>query len=262
MDGGKFLGWMVLCAALGVACGGSSAEDGSSIDGGAGTAGGDTGGTGGGSGGTGGSTGGAGGSTGGTGGSSGGTGGMASGTGGAGGAAGQGGVGAGGAAGSSGDGGVSGAQADFEALSACQAPSPCAKSFVQVIEGGTLVPPAVQRVDCVLDALAKRTPGLYEHETDHTFTNGAWTQMHLIRIHDDGSVSYAVEDRDRGAVEAVSYSAYGCELKDATYFESCLTLVENIATTFDEQAIKDCTYANGAMDQWFASCMPGPVECG
>ena len=143
----------------------------------------------------------------------------------------------------------------------CDAPRPCAESLAPLAEGGVLYINALREPECILDSLARRVPGIYRHETSHTWSTGSDSYMHLIRVQEDGQVFYAAYRlRATGDDEWFSDS-HRCELRPAAFFEECLGLVEQLEVAPDTEGLKDCLYAERTLDQWFSNCEQAPAIC-
>ncbi|HEU4405435.1 MAG TPA: hypothetical protein VFS43_09115 [Polyangiaceae bacterium] len=164
--------------------------------------------------------------------------------------------------GGGGAGGGNPVSAEFEALKACRAPDPCEKSFAQFIENSMR---NVNQADarCVLRGLRDRTPGLYEHGTDHTFSNGSIGANHLMLVSADGGVRYARDVYGRGF--ETDPPAQRCQLADPSFFASCLTALDapDGATS---DATWSCLFGDGDVLEpsrlnWFTSCVAEAPRC-
>jgi len=132
------------------------------------------------------------------------------------------------------------ANADRETLFACGAPEPCAATATGMIENLYSYPPAAD-FECLFTALAERKPGLYRHQTSHSFSNGSWQVAHTLLVREDGTALYTrVGGGSYGGVpeEPVliegSAAAVRCALKPASYFEGCLAALETTETEYDQ----------------------------
>jgi hypothetical protein len=177
------------------------------------------------------------------------------------GAGGQGGT--AGAAGEAGAGGALAVPGDADALAACATENPCAEAGIQLVESSTYTVRQAE-AGCVLDALARRTPGLYVHETDSTHTGGSTGARHLLLIEPNGGVLYVrtLYENDRvGGVSTTPEGAQRCTLKPAEYFEACRAAID--APRTEEPRSEDpawaCLFGDGDATTpsrlaWFDSC--------
>jgi len=158
---------------------------------------------------------------------------------------------------------------DAERLGACAAPQPCSAASAQLIENSShnIAP----TTNCVLSALAARTPGRYEYVTDSTFGNGAVGAHHTLLVTEAGSVSYArvpYANIFTPGVEAEPPEpdpGQRCGLKPASYFETCAAAVG--ASTGDAALAWECAFGSGDATtpsrlSWFEACVTeSPLRC-
>jgi hypothetical protein len=163
---------------------------------------------------------------------------------------------------------------DFDNLDACTAPKPCLDSLAQLVEGsGHNI--GVERLTCLFAALRDRTPGKYQHVTDHTFSNGAIGARHLLLMTADGAVQYARDRYDHilsvasdGGFHKVQ-GRYGpepgrrCQLQSASYFDGCIAALKSPEGP-DAWA---CGFGDGTQTVpsalfWFENCTESsPLTC-
>jgi hypothetical protein len=133
------------------------------------------------------------------------------------------------------------AAADQETLLACGAAETCAATTTGMIENLYAYPPAAD-FECLFTALAERKPGLYEHQTSHSFTNGSWQVAHTLLVREDGTALYTrvgggslgvPPDWEPMTIEG-SAPGLRCALKPASYFEDCLAALETTETEYDQ----------------------------
>ena len=191
--------------------------------------------------------------------------------------AGTGGISDGGSAGTGGEAGapfVPPENPDALALEACELDDPCPESYIQEAESsGYYV--LVEGSACLLEALARRTPGRYLHDTDSTWGNSGTGAEHRLVITVSGSVLYArtaYEYFDPFDPDAFPRPDPGqrCTLKPPEFFEACRDVVLT-----DTPAIEDyydaplwlCLFGDGTQYvpthlNWFESCeTESPLTC-
>jgi hypothetical protein len=155
---------------------------------------------------------------------------------------------------------------DQATLRSCGAPSPCAATAVGIIEGLHATPLASE-FECVLTALAQRTPGLYRHQTSHSLTNGSWQASHTLLIQADGSALYTrtvsgsvgfPPDFESMPIEGAA-AGQRCALKPASYFETCLETANGASADPELAALSTACVSDGSLSApgqlpWIESC--------
>jgi hypothetical protein len=151
---------------------------------------------------------------------------------------------------------------DQTAFDACwQETTACEGSRIQWVERGSWGP-AGPGTPCLLQALADRTPGSYEHETQDTFSNGGGTGRHRLVVSDDGSVLYSTTqtaglfDGQRDLAERLHHPVLRCTLAPPEYFDGCIAALA--AGGLDAG---DCAFALDRISDWFAGCAGASPVC-
>ena len=148
---------------------------------------------------------------------------------------------------------------ELERLLACVVEEPCGRSNAQLVEGATRNFSKLA-AKCVLEGLRDRKPGRYLHDTDSTTSGSSDGAHHVVLITDAGQVLHAAEDYSYGPVAQGEPVIAGqrCQLKPASYFESCLSALDGSAAT-DADTAWQCVFgpsvgiAPGQIP-WFESC--------
>ena len=154
---------------------------------------------------------------------------------------------------------------DEALLLECRAPERCDKGFAQLIENSAqhieLAP-----VQCILEELSKAEAGRYVHETNSTFTNGAFGARHTLLVEFDSvlytRVPYAYAD-DVTSGE-MPEPAQRCALPDLSYFTDCLAALESDPNGAQAWS---CVFGDGDATTpsrlgWLIACVDeSPVVC-
>jgi len=165
---------------------------------------------------------------------------------------------------------------DAEALAACADTWPCHDTSAQLINNGGIEFGATD-VACLLDALSRREPGLYEHATESVADNGGVNDQHTLLLGDDGTVLYArlthssfsVNPAEPPTREDWVLPAERCTLKPASYFENCLAELEDYSASAPgaKDVARACVFGDGGYSgpsnlPWFESCeSESPAMC-
>jgi hypothetical protein len=168
--------------------------------------------------------------------------------------------------------------ADEILLLSCSVAEPCVyTSITQITEGANHVI-SLEGSVCLLEALAKGTPGRYVHQTEHAFTNGNLGAKHTLVITSDRSVLYtrvpygAVYVPDGGGTtysthEEPADPGQRCTLKPRSYFEGCSVAVNATDSAARGSLAYECAFGDGDTRktshlQWFESCVSAsPLAC-
>jgi hypothetical protein len=186
-------------------------------------------------------------------------------------AAGQSGAGAGGGAGDAGldpdaeAGVVDPEGADFNALLICSATA-CGSSYAQLNGGVRDISSEESR--CTMEGLRDRTPGLYMHTFASDDQRGLLNNVHLILVKKDQTAIHvsktdkSKESYERSGTAGTTYTqAESCTLSPASYFDGCLTAVQNVgATIADNDPAWTCLAAD-LVAGWLSACTPAEASC-
>jgi hypothetical protein len=150
-------------------------------------------------------------------------------------------------------------------LQACDAPEPCGQSRADVAEQNLLL--ERDNFRCVMQALAARTPGRYEHQSTTAGISSYTNVYNIVLVTADGSVLYATETETRtrppsgGDWNLHTRFAPGkrCTLKPASHFETCENDIPMIEGTIGDEAY-ECAF--GELEHaWFEHCEAAPASC-
>jgi hypothetical protein len=164
--------------------------------------------------------------------------------------------------------------ADTQALLACDVEEPCSKAEVQLIEAQTHNVPA-ERVTCVLNALAARTPGRYRYSTGSVYTNGGYDVEHTLLITAEGTVIHSSDVsvssydavRMRSVFQQYAGPSQRCTLQPSSYFEGCVAEVAKQLSESEDAAAWACAFGDGDGFtpnelRWFDACeAQSPAGC-
>lgn len=155
-------------------------------------------------------------------------------------------------------------------LLACDAPEPCAEAGVQLVEASTHHLRG-EETRCVLDALARRTPGRYRYETRSSHGLGHDIVRHLLLVTNDGSVQYVRTEHQAhtppGVSEVRPDAGQRCTLKPPSYFEACREATLVSVMSVEQPPYWSCVFGDGSASQpshlfWFESCVEqSPSAC-
>lgn len=156
----------------------------------------------------------------------------------------------------------------FDLLAACEVVEPCQPATTQLIENRSRNIEA-ERARCVLQGLRDRTPGRYQYDTDHTYSNGSVGAHHLLVVLADGSVMYGRDEYGPGV--ASEQPAQRCQLADSSYFASCLAALgdrgepDALVDEVDDAAWA-CLFGAGSTTEpsrlaWLTSCAAEAPRC-
>jgi hypothetical protein len=155
--------------------------------------------------------------------------------------------------------------ADYNALLTC-ASTACGSSYAQLNGGVRDI--AREESSCTMKGLRDRTPGLYMHSFASDDQRGLRNDVHLILVKNDETAVHvsktekSKEYYERSGTAGTTYTqAESCTLSPASYFDSCLTAVENVGPTVaDDDPAWTCLAAD-LVAGWLADCTSVETSC-
>lgn len=155
---------------------------------------------------------------------------------------------------------------DFDALQGCYSDA-CGASFAQIVDAAT---PGIgkEQCGCLMMGLRDRTPGFYKHNVVAQDSRGLSTVTHAFLVKKDGTVIHAAKTDvsgsfyDRNGTSGTTYTeAESCNLSPASYFDACLTAVNNASAKFAvEDPVWTCLYVEPVAG-WLTGCTPVEAAC-
>jgi len=155
--------------------------------------------------------------------------------------------------------------ADYDALLSCSSTA-CGSSYAQLNGGERGI--STEESSCTMQGLRDRTPGLYMHSFASDDQRGLLNNVHLILVKQDQTAIHvsrtdkSKEYYERSGTAGTTYSAAeSCALSPTSYFDSCLTAVQNVGSTIaDDDPAWTCLAADVAAG-WLTDCSPGEASC-
>jgi hypothetical protein len=150
-----------------------------------------------------------------------------------------------------------GGDADFVEMEKCRLPAVC-EPFSHLIADGepyhSNQEPILPGEQCVWEGLRDGTPGRYRYTTDHEFGNGHEDREHLIHVHADRKVTFAVAwdlDIEEEAPSEGFEPAKTCTLATPAFFENC------VVESADFEVHFTCAYT----EMWWTDCVEDGPMC-
>jgi hypothetical protein len=155
--------------------------------------------------------------------------------------------------------------ADFNALLGCSSTA-CGSSYAQLNGGERGI--SKEESSCTMQGLRDRIPGLYMHSFASDDQRGLLNNVHLILVRQDQTAIHVSKtDRskeyyERSGTAGTTYTAAeSCALSPASYFDSCLTAVENVGSTIADGDPAWTCLAADPVAGWLTKCSPVEASC-